>query len=120
MAASFTVTILFLTGGLVVWSARFLSVYAFTGLACARGWADATLFGLGLVQVVIMLATLIGVAICGALIATSIARLRSNPADGEAGTIRFVNTVAPLVAGSSILAMVWETLPVLFIPICPA
>jgi hypothetical protein len=119
-ASSFTATFLYLMGGLVVWGARFLSVYAFTGLACARGWAGTTLFGVGMVPVVITLATLIGVAICVVLIAISIARLRGQPADGEVGTLRFVDTVTVLVAGCSILAMVWETLPVLFIPICQA
>ena len=43
-----TPTFLYLGGGLIVWFVRFIGVYAFTGLACARSWQDTTvLLGFG-------------------------------------------------------------------------
>jgi hypothetical protein len=114
----FTPTILYLLGGLIVWAARFLFIYSFTALACARGLADASLFGFGIVPAVNVLAASIGVAICLTLIATAVARLRLIQADEEDGSARFIHILAALVAGIAIVAMFWETIPVLFIPAC--
>jgi len=111
----FIPTFFYLGGGLIVWMARFIGVYAFTGLACARSWQDAMLLGFGLVPAVLILSALFGVAICLALTLYAVSRLR---ADEE--NARFVHGVAALVAGTSALAMVLETAPVLFIPACPA
>ncbi len=112
----FLPTFLYLGGGLIVWMARFIGVYAFSGLACARSWQDAALFGFGLVPAVLVLTAALGVAACLALILHAAARLRR----GGAENTRFVHVVAALVAGIAALAMVLETAPILFLPICPA
>jgi hypothetical protein len=119
-SAGFTPTMLYLLGGLIVWGVRFLFVYIFTALSCARGLSDATVSGFGMVQTAIVLSTLLGVGICAALIANAGMQLRHNRTEPADSTVRFVHVVAALVAGGSIIAMVWETAPVLFIPVCRA
>ena len=111
-----TPTFLYLGGGLIVWFVRFVGVYAFTGLACARSWQDMTVLGFGPVPAVLVVSAAIGVVICLALILYAISRLRRV---GEENS-RFVHVVAALVAGIGALAMVLETAPVLFLPVCPA
>ena len=116
----FTPTFFYLTGGLIVWAVRFLAVYIIVALACARGWAEATFLGLRVVDSVPILATILGVAACLALILTAVARLRALPAGRGAENSRFVHVVAALIAGIAILAMVFETAPVFFLASCAA
>src|SRR5690606_9113575 len=49
----FVATIFYLFGGLVIWTARFLAAYGFTGLYCARpDWPDEVA-GIGLLTLVV-------------------------------------------------------------------
>ena len=116
----FTPTFLYLAGGLIVWAVRFLAVYIIVALACARGWSDATFLGLRVVDSVPVLATILGVAVCLALILNAFARLRALPAGGAAENSRFVHVVAALIAGIAMLAMILETAPVFFLSSCAA
>jgi hypothetical protein len=112
----FATVFLYLCGGLIVWMARFIGVYAFTGLACARSWQDTALFGIGLVPAVLVLSAALGISACLALILYAVGRLRRS---GEENA-RFIHVVAALVAGIGALAMAQETAPILFLPICAA
>ena len=116
MPATFTPTLLYMLGGLIIWGARFLAAYSFTGIACARGWADSgtDVF----VPLTIGVASLIAVLGCSALVANAMLRLRTGPAAARGENARFVHVVAALVAAFAIVAIVWETLPVLLVPVC--
>jgi hypothetical protein len=107
--AGFAGATFYLLAGLIVWAARFLGVYIFTAVACARGAAE-------LVPPVMVGAALLGSAICVALIVYALRSLRT----GTAENFRFFHIIAALVAAISILAMGWETVPALIIPVCPA
>jgi hypothetical protein len=114
----FVPTFLYITAGLIVWAVRFLFVYSFAGVACARGWADSTIAGFRVVPFVIVAATIVGVAV------TSMVLLRAGRGvrRGQFGEERldgFIHAVAALMAGLSILAMAWETIPAFTVPICP-
>jgi hypothetical protein len=100
---------LYLLGGLVVWAARFLGVYIFAAVACARGTPE-------LVPPVMAGTALLGGAICIALILHAMRKLKAGVPEENA---HFIHIVAALVAGISILAMAWEIVPVLIIPVCP-
>ncbi len=117
MHAGFTPTILYLTGGLIIWGARFLAAYIFTAIACARGWADASLGGLGIVPAVVSLLTLAAAAGCVAILLSALPHLRrASPDTGD--NSHFIHYVAATMAALGLLAVVWETLPVFMIPIC--
>lgn len=103
--------------GLLIWAAHFAVVYAFNGLACARGFAGTTLFGIGLVPAGIVAVTVL------ALAATALVVLRARrgpwPALGtsdEAG--RFVRWMTAAFASLSLLAILWIGLPALQVPAC--
>lgn len=116
MPATFTPTFLYMLGGLIIWGVRFLAAYSFTGIACARGWADNEAGGL--VPLTIGAASLFAVLGCSALVANAMLRLRTGPAAAGGESVRFVHAVAALVAAFAIVAIVWETLPVLLVPVC--
>jgi hypothetical protein len=112
--ALFTPTFLYMTAGLVVWAVRFLAVYSFAGLACARAWAD----GMANPIVLFMVATAaIGIGICAAVALHARSRLRRNAAGVVEGD-RFIHATAALVAGIAALAIAWETVPAFFVPAC--
>jgi hypothetical protein len=82
-----------------------------TGLACAKEWDVVVLVLVGGASVLSLLA-------CGALLARAVLTLR-RPVPQDADDINpFVHWLAALVASVAIVAIVWETLPLLFIPIC--
>jgi hypothetical protein len=113
-SALFTPTFLYLSGGLIIWAARFLSAYVFTALACARGWSDASLAGLGLVPAVVGILSLVAALGCVAILARAVVSLKGAPDENA----RFIHYMAGSIAALGLLAVIWETLPVFMIPIC--
>jgi hypothetical protein len=104
----------YMLGGLIVWAARFMFAYAMTGLACAKGWErESVIFLVGS-------ASAISLLVCVALLANAVLNLRRDPAASTEEIRPFVHWIAALVAGLAIVAIVWETLPLLFVPICAA
>ncbi|MGQ9368104.1 hypothetical protein [Azospirillum sp. ST 5-10] len=103
--------------GLLIWAAHLAVVYAFTALGCARGFAGATLFGIGLVPAGVALATLLALAAAG-LVAVRAWRgpWPAAGASGEAGG--FVRWMTAAFAGLSWLAILWIGLPALQVPAC--
>ena len=98
-----------------VWAVHFLAIYAFTALACERmgtaGW-----FGVEAVLWFVGAATLAAVAV---LLVTIVVAVR----DGrKAATLPevspFVHWLTAAIAGLGLLAVLWETLPVLLVPVC--
>lgn len=118
MYAGFTPTILYLTGGLIIWGARFLAAYIFTAIVCSRGWSDASLGGLGIVPAIVSLLTLVSAAGCLAIMLRARAHLRRASPDAAEQNTRFVHYIAATMAALGLLAVIWETLPVYMIPIC--
>ena len=95
----FVRTTLRMFAGVLIWAAHFLLIYTFTALACTRDLASS-------VVPVIIAATGLGV-LGAALIARS-----ALPPRG------FADWLAVSVASIAILAMMWEALPLLWIPVC--
>lgn len=113
----FVATIFYLFGGLVIWTARFLAAYGFTGLYCARpDWPDEVA-GIGLLTLVVGLLSLAALGGATAILAHAASRLRSRRGEGSENG-RFVHAVAAAVATLGIVAILWESLPLLMIPVC--
>ena len=101
-----------LLAGPLIWAAHFIFVYAANGIFCARPrwgglWVDA-----GLATWVLGAAALLAIA----AIALVYRRQRAHwPRTDDVGFY-------PWVAGSlsllSIIAIIWQSLPVLWVPIC--
>lgn len=95
--------------GPLIWAAHFLAVYVLVALACARHFADVEWFGADAVSWGIGMATLAGLA--------GIAAVATRVAGNGAGT-SFVSWTTMSVGGLSALAIVWETIPALIMPMC--
>jgi hypothetical protein len=96
---------LFALGGLVLWAVHFLGVYLIASLADLSGrsddlaWRAAGLAFSGLCIVAVL-----------AVLIVAVRRLRLQRApDGR--TLRFLDQLAALGAGSALVALVWQTLP---------
>src|SRR5262245_43862642 len=101
----FSPTVFMLTGGVLIWAAAFLAAYVFTAVACARGFADATLLGLAIVPVAAGIASLAAVA--GIAAVSAIARRRN-----VSPVLRDVALVVCLLGG---VGVVWDALPAVIV-----
>lgn len=101
--------------GPLVWAAHFLAIYGFTALACERN-VTASAFGVGIVIWFIGIATLLAVLALGITIWLAVREGRSSaslPAPFE-----FMRSLTLAIATLAMLAVVWEALPLIFLPIC--
>jgi len=92
-------TVLRMFAGVLIWSAHFLLIYAFTALACTRGFERAIPY------------TIIGATAVGVLVLALIGR-RVVPAR------TFADWMTIAVAAIAVLAMLWEALPLFWAPAC--
>ena len=84
--------------GVVLWAVHFTVIYGFTALACARGFGSAAPWLVGVATV----------AAGAAAIVIIVTHLSSE----------FTRWMTAAVAGLALLAIVWEGLPALIVPVC--
>ena len=95
--------------GAIVWAAHFTAIYAFTALACARGYAHRSVLGIDLVTLVVFVTTVLAFL---AALAIAHRALRDDIPS-------FENWMTASVAGLAALAIVWEGfVPVFILPPC--
>jgi hypothetical protein len=105
----FTRTALRIWSGAIVWAAHFTTIYAFTALACARGYARASVLGLDVVTLVVFVATVLAFVVTLAIAQRAL----------RAEVALFENWITASVAALAALAIVWEGfVPVFVLPAC--
>lgn len=97
---SFAAASLRMFAGPIVWALHFTVIYGLTGIACARGLVGAVPWG-------VLLATLVAGAVC---LLMMVRELRRGPG--------FLPWMAAGLAGFALLAIIWETVPVLVVRPC--
>jgi hypothetical protein len=103
-------------GGLLAWIADFVFVYVFAAVACARGFADVSWFGVPIVTLMTLLAsTLAGAATL--LVARRGFRLQRDEATDDHA--RFIGFVTLASGGIALIALVLLVLPALVVTACP-
>lgn len=114
--------------GPMIWVVHFLTVYLTTAIACAKDFFDLKILGFGIVPLIVALATLIaaGLILDGAMVA--LRRWRGSrweeapppPHDqaNKQSRRRFLAYAGLLLCGLSLIATLWEALPVLFMTSC--
>lgn len=112
----FARTAFLIAGGLLVWMADFVVVYGFAAVACARGFAEVSWFGVPIITLVTLLASLVAAA-ATALIVGRGYRLQKDVAIDEQS--RFIGFVALASGGMALFALVLLVLPVLVVSACP-
>lgn len=115
MQRPFTSTTFLLAGGLLVWMADFGFVYVFAAVACARGFADATVFGLPLVPAVTTLASLSAGLLTAWLLRRGY-RIHHETAIDEHES--FIGFVALATCAIALVALLMLILPPLLIQAC--
>jgi hypothetical protein len=111
-AATFNRALLRMFGGPLVWAAHFLFIYGFTGIACARRNRPVEWLGVDIVAWAVSGATLIALATILVLLART--SYRGKPCDCSS----FIHWMTLALGGISLLAIGWETVPVLLVPAC--
>jgi len=91
------------TGGLLVWAANFLVIYVHTALACERGHAHSTLFGVGVLPLASIIATSVSAAACGVLLVQ--AWRRANTEGGTPGPRLFLARLGAIVTLLALVAI---------------
>lgn len=112
----FTSTTFLILGGLLVWMADFVLVYVFAALACARGFADVSWFGIPIVVSMTVLMSLIAGAVTVLLIRRGY-RLQNEVGTDESS--RFIGFVALAGGGIALIALVMLVIPALVVSACP-
>lgn len=103
----FTLTTMFICGGLLIWAADFLLVYVIAAIACAKGFASGTIAGVPFVAFVATLITLGAIAATVLLLRIAIRKLRAHTQEAN----RFIYALTASIAGMAILAMFYNVLP---------
>jgi hypothetical protein len=113
----FAVTMLRMNGGMLIWGLHFGLVYGVNGIVCARELADVQWFGLGIMTWVVVAATVVALAATLVLIGHALrAAGRFGPYPEPTGP--FIDWITATVGAVAVLAIVWDALPVLFVPAC--
>lgn len=107
-------TALFTAAGLLIWAADFLFIYIFAAIACARGYADLTVFGAGIVPLASFVATVIALVATGLVIRAGARRAGA----GGASSGAFLGGVAAIAALLALIAILFTGLPVLLLRTC--
>ena len=97
---TFPAAALTISAGVIIWALHFSAVYGITALACARGWA-------GLVPPAVAGATALAVIASAAVILVGWRRR---------GVFEY--WLSATVAGFGLIAIVYEAIPVLMVPVC--
>lgn len=107
---AFTPTALLIWSGLLIWMADFLFVYVFAAVACARRFAHADVFGVGIVQFATIIATAAAGLATAAVTWSAARRLQQASTDRHSKFIFFVTAAA---GGLALIALVWVAIPAL-------
>lgn len=106
---AFAASVWRMSAGILIWAVHFTVIYGYTGLACARRFAESGATWIALVPWVIGAASLI--AACAAL-AFVIPLLRSpHPAS-------FVDWIAGCIAALGLAAIALEAVAIVWVPVC--
>lgn len=97
--------------GPLVWAVHFLAIYGMTALACARDFAAGAIVVAGFIGSV----TLLAAAVLGVTIWLAIRGRRSLTLTA---TSEFTHWLAAGINSLALLAVLWEAMPILLVPIC--
>lgn len=105
---AFSTATLRMFSGVIIWAVHFTAIYGFTALACARGFAALQWLGIGIVPWAIGGATLLAATATLTILVAAVRTARDS----------FESWMTAGVAALALIAILWETLPVLMVPVC--
>jgi hypothetical protein len=108
-SVSFAATAWRVSAGILIWAAHFGAIYGYTGLACARRFADGGAAWVALVPWVIGVATAIAVAAALVFLVPVFRSPRTAP---------FVDWLGGWVAALATVAIILEAIAMFWVPVC--
>ncbi len=123
-------SLLSLIVGPMVWTVHFLALYCFAEVACAHDFFHAEILGVRIVLFVGGIVTLIAIVLIVDALAISFRRWRDPDLDRRPGPLprqdladvhsrrRFMAYAGILLSGASLIATVFESLPLIFFATC--
>jgi hypothetical protein len=118
MSGARTLQVMVTLGGMIAWAVQFTVVYGVTSTLCGRGWADATLFGIGVIPFTILTTTLATLAAAAILLIVSLREGRQLRDQPVPATDRFLSHSGVLINGFSLIAILWNGMPAFILPAC--
>ncbi|SCY32608.1 hypothetical protein [Microvirga guangxiensis] len=118
MSGRRTGQVLLMVAGLIAWAVQFTIIYAVTSTLCGRGWADAAFLGFEIVPMTIVSATLVTFS---ATLLAAVWSFRNHRRKGEqpvSGADSFMNHVATLINGLSLVIILWHGISAFILPAC--
>ena len=103
-----------MTGGLLVWAALFLFCYVFTALACTHGLVYRTFIGIGVVPLVLALATMAALGAV-ALVLRAAGQLDTHAARRADDIESVAADVASMVCLLALIGILWNAMPPLLV-----
>lgn len=97
---TFAATALRMSSGVLVWGLHFAVIYGYTGLACARGFGHTVPWVIGVASIAAVLAVVVII----------VAGYRQRAV--------FESWMMATLAAFALVAIVWEAIPVLIVPVC--
>jgi hypothetical protein len=117
-AERFFSTTLFMLSGLLIWAAHFGVLYVFAALACARRFADMTVFGIGIIPFFTIITTVPAAVGVAAILRYAI-RSGRYTAGGENNAFpRFMNLTTIVIAILSLAGIFWNATPAMLVTPC--
>jgi hypothetical protein len=111
--SNFTRSFLLIFSGPIIWAVHFLAIYGGTGVVCARpAAARLQWFGLHAADWLTLIASVMAIAAIGIVL------LRVRKKNDHAGRAEFTPWITAGLGMLSIIAILWETLPILLVPAC--
>jgi hypothetical protein len=110
--------VLLTLGGMIAWAVQFTVVYGATSTLCGRGWADATLLGIGVVPFTILAATITTFAATVILLIVSLRAERQHCDRPVSATDTFLSEAGVLINGLSLVVILWHGVPAFILPSC--
>ncbi|MBM6580747.1 hypothetical protein ILT44_11185 [Microvirga sp. BT689] len=118
MSGTRTLHVLVMLGGMIAWAVQFTIIYGVTSTLCGRGWADATLFGIGIVQAVIVATTVLAFVPTALVFMGLLRAYRSLEGEDASAATAFMMQAGILINGLSLIVILWQGAPALILPAC--
>jgi hypothetical protein len=114
---AFVPLLLYMTAGVLIWTAYFLATYGAVGVGCARNLGAARLFGIPLLPLGVGAATVVALAATAAMMVAAWRRYGRKQRASDS-TRSFVAFTAMVLAVLAFVAIVWNGIPALLLHDC--
>lgn len=118
MTGQRTLQVLIMLSGLLAWAVQFTVIYGVTSTLCARGWADVTVLGMGVVQLTIMVTTAAALVFTAVVLIWSLREYRRLEEPSAPAATSFMIQTSILINGLSVVVILWHGVPAFILPTC--